>query len=371
MSTLSIVIPCFNEETTLKSCVEKVLEIQDRQISIEMIIVDDASTDKSLHFARELAERHPTIIRVMNHTVNQGKGAALRTGFKMATGNFVAVQDADLEYNPFDLKKLIQPLINDEADVVLGSRFISGDMHRVLYFWHYMGNRFLTFFSNIFTDLNLTDMETCYKVFKRDVIQSIDIQENRFGFEPEIIAKIAHKRLRIFEAGISYHGRTYEEGKKIGFRDGFRALYCIFRYNAPHAPLPVQFLFYLCIGGVAAGFNLLLFLMLHMFGISTAIAAPAAFIAAAIVNYLLCIKLLFRHQVKWNSTVEIIFFCILASCICLFDFAVTASLLAFSFKPWSAKLMATALGLLLNFTGRRFLVFPEPSSGPWHPQQKS
>lgn len=370
MNTLSIIIPCFNEESTLKRCVEKVLEIQDSYLSLELIIVDDASIDKSREIALELADKHP-VIRVASHSVNQGKGAALRTGFQMATGDFIAVQDADLEYNPFNLKKLVQPLIDDDADVVLGSRFLSGDMHRVLYFWHSMGNKFLTFLSNMFTDLNLTDMETCYKVFKREVIQSIDIQENRFGFEPEIVAKIAHKRLRIFETGISYHGRTYEEGKKIGISDGFRALYCIFHYNAPHAPLPVQFIFYLFIGGVAAALNLVLFLTLHTFSVSNVIAAPAAFFVAAIANYLLCIKLLFRPQAKWKSSVESILFAVLVISICLFDLGVTVSLLALSCKPLSAKLTATALGLIFNFAGRRFLIFPEPSSGPWGPQNKA
>ena len=367
MPTLSIIIPCYNEEPTLKQCVEKVLEIQDRELSLEIIIVDDASGDNSPAISRNLKEKYAEV-RLAAHDVNQGKGAALRTGFKMATGNFIAVQDADLEYNPFDLKKLLIPLINDEADVVIGSRFLTGDMHRVLYFWHYMGNRLLTFLSNMCTDLNLTDMETCYKVFKREVIQSIDIQENRFGFEPEIVAKIAHKRLRIFEAGISYHGRTYEEGKKIGIKDGFRALYCVLHYNASHAPLPVQFLFYLFIGGVAALFNLSLFLALYKIFTSTVIAAPTAFIAAAILNYLLCIKLLFRHRARWNSLTEIILFAALVSGVCLIDLAVTSALLTLSFKPWSAKVTATAVGLFLNFAGRRFLVFPEPASGPWAPQ---
>jgi len=369
MTILSIIVPCFNEELTLEKCIDKVLEIQDHSLSIEIIIVDDASSDNSPDIARKLTKKYSRI-RIVSHVVNQGKGAALRTGFKMATGDFIAVQDADLEYNPFDLKKLLTPLINDEADVVLGSRFASGDMHRVLYFWHYMGNRFLTFLSNMFTDLNLTDMETCYKIFKREVIQSIDIQENRFGFEPEIVAKIAHKRLRIFEAGISYHGRTYEEGKKIGLKDGFRALYCIFRYNASHAPLPVQFLFYLLIGGLAAIFNLSIFLTLNAIPISTAISIPFAFIAAAILNYILCIKLLFRHQARWNSIMETILFVVLVVFVCFFDFAVTASLLTLSLKPWIAKLTSTALCLFLNFAGRRFLIFPEPSSGRWTPQTK-
>lgn len=173
-----------------------------------------------------------------------GKGAALRTGFKYATGDYVGVQDADLEYDPKDLKRLLKPLVSGEADVVLGSRFRSSESSRVLYFWHYLGNRFLTLLSNMFTDLNLTDMETCYKVFRSDVIKSIDLKEDRFGFEPEVVAKIAQMRIRIFKMGISYRGRTYEEGKKIRIKGGVRALYCIFRYNAHRVPLPIQPLIY-------------------------------------------------------------------------------------------------------------------------------
>ncbi len=176
----------------------------------------------------------------MNTT--RGRGAALRTGFQNATGDFVAVQDADLESDPQDLKRLLGPLKDGIADVVFGSRFVSHGTHRVLYFWHYLGNAVLTFLSNMFTDLNLTDMETCYKVFRRNVIQAITIEEDRFGVEPELVAKVAQKRLRIYEMGISYYGRTYEEGKKIGVKDGFSALYCIFHYNAHRAPLPIQFL---------------------------------------------------------------------------------------------------------------------------------
>ncbi|MFH2060969.1 MAG: bifunctional glycosyltransferase family 2/GtrA family protein [Pseudomonadota bacterium] len=367
MVKFSIVIPCFNEETTLLECVEKVLNIQDDELALEILIVDDASEDESLAIAKALEKKHKEII-VLQHKINQGKGAALRTGFKMATGNFVGVQDADLEYDPAELKKLIQPLINDEADVILGSRFLATGIHRVIYFWHYMGNRFLTFLSNMFTDLNLTDMETCYKVFKREVIQEIEIEENRFGFEPEIIAKIAHKRLRIFEAGISYRGRTYEEGKKIGIKDGIRALYCVIRYNASHAPLFLQFMIYLFIGGAAAMANLGVFLTLHFAGITPIFSIPIAFLSAAILNYYLCISILFKHKTKWNSKVEIILFIILVLSICGFDYIVTASLLSSSVKPINAKLIATGLGLFLNFFGRRFLIFPEPGSGPWQAQ---
>ena len=224
--TLSLVIPCYNEEKTLEACVDKVLAIQDDTLALELIVVDDCSKDGSVAVAMRLRERVPGLV-VLRHEKNQGKGAALRTGIKHASGDYVAIQDADLEYDPMDLKRLIVPLRNGDADVVLGSRFLSAGHHRVLYFWHSLGNKFLTLLSNMLTDLNLTDMETCYKVFRREVIQSIEIEENRFGFEPEVVAKIAQRRLRIYETGISYSGRTYAEGKKIGVKDGFRAVYCL------------------------------------------------------------------------------------------------------------------------------------------------
>lgn len=364
---LSVVIPCFNEEKTLENCVERVMKIADDQLSLQIIIVDDGSTDNSVLIARELEKKYREV-SIIQHETNQGKGAALRTGFQDATGDFVAVQDADLEYNPMELKSLLVPLMRNEAEVVFGSRFLSCGAHRVLYFWHYLGNRFLTFLSNMFTDLNLTDMETCYKVFRREIIQNIEIKEDRFGFEPEIVAKIAHMRLRIFEMGISYHGRTYEEGKKIGVKDGFRALYCIFRYNAHRAPLPIQFLLYLFIGLTAALVNLLLFLGIYSVGLSVTVAAPLAFVIAAGVNYGLCIFILFRHKARWNSITEILIFIFLVAIVCLLDLGITKLLFDLGSSPLIAKLTATSLGLILNFTGRRFLVFPEPTSGPWKPQ---
>ena len=227
---LSVVIPCYNEEKTLENCIERVLNISGEFLNLEIIIIDDCSTDGSLSIARDIANKDPRIT-VMQHNKNQGKGAALQTGFKTVTGDFIAIQDADLEYNPDDILRLLEPLVGNEADVVFGSRFLPHGPHRVLYFWHSLGNRFLTLISNMFTDLNLTDMEVCYKIFRREVIQNINLEEKRFGFEPEITAKVARLGCRIYEVGISYYGRTYKEGKKIGWKDGIRALWCIFKYN--------------------------------------------------------------------------------------------------------------------------------------------
>jgi len=224
---LSIVIPCYNEAKTIRAIVERVRSapIKDREI----IIVDDCSRDGTRDLLR--TQIAPLVDRVIYHEVNQGKGAALRTGFAAATGDAVVVQDADLEYDPNEYPKLLKPLEDGRADAVFGSRFAGGDAHRVVYFWHMVGNKFLTLLSNMFTNLNLTDMETCYKVIRRDVLAKLTLEENRFGFEPEITAKLAKLRVPIYEVGISYSGRTYEEGKKIGWRDGFRALWAILKYN--------------------------------------------------------------------------------------------------------------------------------------------
>jgi glycosyltransferase involved in cell wall biosynthesis len=363
---LSLVIPCYNEEKTLEACLDKVLAIADEALELELIVVDDCSKDASYAVARELATRIPELV-VLHHEKNQGKGAALRTGFKHATGDFVAVQDADLEYDPMDLKRLLVPLRTGDADVVLGSRFLSGGHHRVLYFWHSLGNRFLTLLSNMLTDLNLTDMETCYKVFRREVIQSIDIEENRFGFEPEVVAKIAQRRLRIYEMGITYLGRTYEEGKKIGAKDGVRALYCILKYNLHKAPWIVQFFFYTFIGGLSAVVNLLLFLaLLPRLGVS--VAAPSAFFLAAAVNYYLSIKVLFRHEAKWRSVTEIAVFLAVVAAVSLVDLYSTRMFLAVGTGAAVAKVLATAIGFVLNFAGRRLIVFPERPSPDWAPQ---
>jgi glycosyltransferase involved in cell wall biosynthesis len=222
---LSVVTPCFNEAATIEQVAARVLA---SPYTAELIIVDDGSTDGTLDLARGMADPR---IRVLSQVPNQGKGAALRRGFAGARADFVIVQDADLEYDPQDYPEVLGPLLDDKADVVFGSRFLGGRPHRVLYFWHSVGNRLLTMASNMFTNLNLSDMETCYKAFRREVIQSITIEEDRFGFEPEITAKLARGGWRIYEVGISYSGRTYAEGKKIGWKDGIRAMYCVVRYS--------------------------------------------------------------------------------------------------------------------------------------------
>jgi glycosyltransferase involved in cell wall biosynthesis len=224
---LSVVMPVYNERPTLRIMVERVLAVP---MEIELLCVDDGSQDGSREILQELEKQYPQI-RVFLQPHNMGKGAALRRGIQEATGDFVVIQDADLEYDPAEFPRLLEPLLAGKADVVYGSRFMGSGAHRVLYFWHSVGNWLLTLLSNCLTNINLSDMETCYKMFRREVIEAIPIEENRFGFEPEITVKVARRNLRIYEVGISYSGRTYDEGKKIGWRDGFRALYCLFKYS--------------------------------------------------------------------------------------------------------------------------------------------
>ena len=229
---LSVVMPCYNEVATLELIVARVVAADRMGLDLEILIVDDGSRDGTVDIAEKLARARPEM-RLIRHPVNRGKGAAMRTGFAQTTGDIVLVQDADLEYSPADYPKLLKPILDGRADVVFGSRFRSADEARILYFWHAAANKGLTLLSNMMTNLNLSDMETGYKVFCREIISRISIKEDRFGFEPEITAKVAHLRPapRIYEVGVSYSGRTYEEGKKIGFKDGIRALWCILRYN--------------------------------------------------------------------------------------------------------------------------------------------
>lgn len=361
--SLTLVVPCYNEEHTLAACIERVQEIADDQLQLEIIIVNDASTDKSLEKARELEATYSNV-RVLSHDKNQGKGAALRTGFEHATGEFVGVQDADLEYDPMDLRRLVRPLVDDRADVVFGSRYLSQGERRVLYFWHSLMNRGITLLSNMFTDMGLTDVETCYKLFKREIIQAVDIKENRFGFEPEITAKVGQMRCRVYEAPISYQGRTYAEGKKINWKDGMRALYCILHYGAPKAPMPVQFLIYLFVGGAAAVLNLLVFLLGLRF-LPVSASALIAFYVAAAFNYFLCVHVLFRTHAYWKSWKEYAVYYALVTGIGLVDLGLTLGLMALGMTAVASKLIATAVGLVLNFLARKYLVFPEKSVPDW------
>lgn len=234
MPKLSIIIPIYNEERTIHRILDKVKDVKlIANLDKEVLLVNDSSKDNSETVLKSYMSAHPEIhFEYRSHSVNMGKGAAIHTGIKEATGDYIIVQDADLEYDPQEFNILLQPIIDGFADVVYGSRFIGGKPHRILFFWHTIGNKFLTFLSNMFTNLNLTDMETCYKLFKSEVLKSIQLKENRFGFEPEVTAKVARiPNVRIYEVGISYYGRTYAEGKKINWKDGFRAIYCILKYN--------------------------------------------------------------------------------------------------------------------------------------------
>ncbi|MFO0687454.1 MAG: glycosyltransferase [Myxococcota bacterium] len=354
---LSLVVPCFNESATLERCVARILAIASPTLPLEIVIVDDASRDDSLAIARGLAARHPEI-RVVAHERNQGKGAALRTGFQHVTGDFVAVQDADLEYDPRDLVGLLVPLADGRADAVLGSRYRAEGMRRVRQFWHTAGNRFLTFVSNLFTDLELTDLETCYKVFRRDVIQSIPIEEDRFGFEPEIVAKLAGRRLRIYEASIDYAGRSYAEGKKIRARDGWRALYCIVRYNAGHAPIGVRFLVYLGLGLLAGLVDVAIFALLRPVVPTPGLALAPAYAIAALVNLLLCRALLFPSA----PAGALARYALVAAAGLLVDLGLGRALLDAGMAPIAAKLLALAPFPVFNFILRDRFVFGRRST---------
>jgi len=363
--TLSLIVPCYNEAQTIEALIEKILEFSHGQdFALEIIVVDDASTDGSWQILEKIAQLHGEI-RILKHEKNRGKGAALRTGFIHAIGDYVGIQDADAEYDPRDYLTMLKPLLDGRADVVYGSRYLRPDTRRVLYFWHTWMNKTLTSLSNMFTNLDITDMETCYKLFRREVIQKIapQLKEERFGFEPEVTAKVAQEQCRVYECAISYNPRTYEEGKKIGWKDGVHALYCIFHYSAHSAPLPMQILIYLFIGAVSLFVNLAFFVGLTQAGMALNHAIIASFFVSALCNYLLCIAILFRHKARWNTGAELFWYIFSVVIMGAIDFGLTRLLITltpFFALHWSgAKFIASLIGFIGNFLLRKFLVFRE------------
>ncbi len=360
MKTLSLIIPCYNEEKTLEDIVHRCFSLASAELELELVIVDDCSTDNSALVALEL-QKNIKGIKFVRHEKNMGKGSALRSGFLEATGDYVGVQDADMEYDPRDYLTMLAPLLDGKADVVYGSRYLLPDTRRVLYWWHTRMNRFLTTFSNMFTNLDITDMETCYKLFKREVIQEIAVQlkENRFGFEPEVTALVAKGQYRVYECAIHYNPRTVEEGKKINWKDGVRALYCIMHYSASTAPLPMQLLLYFFIGAFCALINLVAFLILLSLGTDQRLSIVIAFLLSALINYLLCIAIIFRHKARWSGIGEVFAYVITLCIMGSLDLWITTSLICVGLARGWAKIISTAIGFMGNYLLRRILVFPE------------
>jgi len=361
----SLVIPCYNEERSLKTCVEKCLELKGHFRELEIVIVDDCSSDNSLSIAKELAQNYREI-KVFHHEINKGKGAALRSGFEAASGDFVGIQDADLEYNPTQYIQLVGTGLEHNADAVYGSRYLRPSAkRRVLYFWHTWMNKSLTLFSNMCSNLDITDMETCYKLFKKDFIKKIapTLKENRFGFEPEITAKIAQAGAKIYECAIDYNPRSFEEGKKIGWKDGVRALYCILHYSANTAPLPMQLLLYFLIGSCSLAINVISFAILNCIGIPELnginTEVVLAYILSTAANYLLCIAILFRHKARWSSGGEIAVYIITVIFMGFVDYGLMWSFTAMGLNSVISKTFAAGLGFIFNFILRRQVVFPE------------
>jgi dolichol-phosphate mannosyltransferase len=359
MDTLSLIIPCYNEEKTLETCISRTLQLSSPDLALQIIIVDDCSTDGSPLIAQALANRHPEII-FLRHVANKGKGAAVRTGIVRATGEFIGIQDADLEYDPMQYLALLKPIRENQADVVFGSRYLHMDGRRVLYFWHTWMNRALTTFSNMLTNLDITDMETCYKLFRREIIQGIRLRENGFGFEPEVTAKVAQTRCRVYECAVSYVPRTSEEGKKVNWKDGLWAFYCILHYGGAAAPLAIQLFMYGLIGAVCALINLSVFIGLLWSGVSLSSATITAFIIAAALNYLLCITFLFEHKARWSARGELLVYLLVVSIMGMLDYIVTVGFTIIGLTAVTSKVAATMTCFFLNFLLRRHLVFPKP-----------
>jgi len=369
MKSLNLIMPCYNEEQSLEHLIiEKIIPLRNKckeeyNLSLTLTIIDDASLDNSLKIAERLSKKFKWI-NVLRHSKNQGKGAALRTGLACAKGDFIGIQDADEEYNPEDYIKLLRPILQNKADVVYGSRYLRPDSRRILSFWHTLMNKFLTICSNMFTGLDISDMETCYKLFTNKVAKELapKLKENRFGFEPEITSYIAQGRYRLYECAIEYTPRTYEEGKKITYKDGIRALYCIFHYGAPYAPLPMQFLLYTFIGGLSAVANLVLFTVFIFSKVTLPYSTILSFCLAAGLNYWLCTVLLFKHKAFWSGKTELLMYLVTLCIMGVFDYSLTLGLIKIGTGCLTAKLTASIVCLIGNFVFRKYLVFPLPKT---------
>lgn len=365
MKIFNLIIPCYNEENSLKKLVEDKLFplrkicFNQYDLDLQIVIVDDASKDNSYQIAKELQKEH-SWINVFRHDVNRGKGAALRTGLASANGDYIGIQDADEEYNPMNYLNLLEPMIEGKADVVYGSRYLQRTSHRVLSFWHTLMNKFLTLCSNMFTGLDITDMETCYKLFTKQAAQELAVmlKENRFGFEPEITSYVAQNKYRVYECAIEYNPRTYEEGKKITYKDGFWALYCILHYGAPYAPLPMQFLLYTLIGGICALVNIVCFLIFMSFNFTLFGSVLFAFLLAAGLNYWLCISILFRHKSFWSGPAELIMYVFTLVLMGGLDYVLTKGLILAGCGLGLSKMISILISFIGNFLLRKYFVFP-------------
>jgi len=384
MLNLSLIIPCYNEAATLEKILAKALSLHQQTvhgqtIKLELILVFDGSTDQSLSIAQAWAQDHPPI-KILSYAPNRGKGYALRQGIKIAQGDLIGIQDADLEYDPAEYLKLIATLLENHAEVVYGSRYLLQNQRRILSFWHSLTNHGLTLLTNMFTNLDLSDMETCQKLLQKSALQKIlpHLQEDRFGIEPEITIQIAKQRLRIYECAISYHPRTFAEGKKIRWTDGVHALYCILHYGGPTAPLPMQIILYFFIGLICAITNVLLFTLGHYVLLAQndpAFTITAAFAGAAALNYLLCISILFEHQKRKGILREILLYLVAIIFMGFIDYALTIfGHHQFHLSWFVSKSLTAPLSFGLNFIFRKYVVFRQgrsavhpPPTSPWRP----